>query len=377
MPVEDSIVVPDTTSIAISVEPALNAIQSLLLLAQEKYPSAASDWVIRMAATLTSEQLERNRLVLVGFHYATAPERSWPSFPAYVDHLAALDPEALRDKMLTVYARLRPLSERSDDVEWIHDTPRPLDLQSILRDVGSYLDFLRERFTMSEAAEELEALAYTYVVDPPAMQDLIVSHLREMWDGCLAPEWERMEPMLQDTVRAFRQTDFSGMSRLEAARLITGQAQKLEKEKWQVELEGAKQLIFVPSAHIGQYLGKGRSWTEDIFWVVFGAWTPEEGQLHVSSLDRADIVTRLSALADDTRLRILRLVVEEGELASREIMERLEISQSTASRHLQQLSATGYLSERRCDGAKCYALDADHTREVLRALSSFLLGDSY
>jgi DNA-binding MarR family transcriptional regulator len=55
-------------------------------------------------------------------------------------------------------------------------------------------------------------------------------------------------------------------------------------------------------------------------------------------------------------------------------MERLDLSQSATSRHLKQLSATGYLSERRCNGAKCYALNPERLENTLKAISNFLLG---
>jgi ArsR family transcriptional regulator len=95
--------------------------------------------------------------------------------------------------------------------------------------------------------------------------------------------------------------------------------------------------------------------------------------MHAPDLSRAEIVVRLSALADDNRLRILQLVSEQGELAFQEIMARLTLSQSAASRHLKQLSATGYLSERRCNGAKCYHLDPKRIEGTIQAVSSFLL----
>jgi DNA-binding MarR family transcriptional regulator len=68
----------------------------------------------------------------------------------------------------------------------------------------------------------------------------------------------------------------------------------------------------------------------------------------------------------------LKLVAEAGELRSQDIINRLELSQSAASRHLQQLSATGYLTERRCEGAKCYRLNSERIENTLRAVSAFL-----
>jgi DNA-binding MarR family transcriptional regulator len=62
-------------------------------------------------------------------------------------------------------------------------------------------------------------------------------------------------------------------------------------------------------------------------------------------------------------------------MRSQEIIEQLGISQSAASRHLNQLSATGYLIERRCSGAKCYSLNQERVQDTMRAVEAFLLCD--
>ena len=367
-PAEDFIVMPDIPSITVSLEPAQNALHSLLLLIKAKETSGLGDWIIRTAAALTPEELEMHALVMIGFHYALLPEQTWPSFPAYIDHLAACDPIALRDKMLETYARFRPLS--GEECPEMRDEPVAVDTEAMLASADAYLSFLRERFDKPHMDEEREARAYTYVIDPPAMQELIVTHLRKMWTEHLAPEWKRVEPMLQDAVRAFGQVDFSAMSRLEAARLITGQA--LKEEHWERTLEKAGRVIFVPTAHIGPYLSK--FWAGDNLWIMFGARLPEGVQFDAPDLSRAEIIVRLNALADDNRLRILKLIAEGGEQRSQDIMKRLDLSQSATSRHLKQLSATGYVIERRCNGAKCYVLDPERIKDTLRAVEIFLMG---
>ena len=87
-----------------------------------------------------------------------------------------------------------------------------------------------------------------------------------------------------------------------------------------------------------------------------------------------DLVVRLGALSDNTRLRVLKYIADRVEARAQDIVQALDISQSAASRHLTQLTATGHLSERRCDGAKCYALNPERIEETLPALEAFLLG---
>jgi DNA-binding transcriptional ArsR family regulator len=48
------------------------------------------------------------------------------------------------------------------------------------------------------------------------------------------------------------------------------------------------------------------------------------------------------------------------------------LSQSSASRHLRQLTASGFLSERRRDVAKCYSLNKERIDDTMHALKDFL-----
>ena len=369
MPVQDVIVQPEAEPVVVAVEPAHNAVHSLLMIVEAAHLSGLGEWVVRTAEAMTPEERRQHELVILGFFHAILPGESWPSFPAYLGHLAAANPTDLRDRMLSAYARFAPMTSGSEGGRQ-KDAP-PVDFDAVLESADSYLEFLRARFSADRIDEELETRAYSYVINPPAMQQLIVRHLRTMWDEHLAEEWARVEPMLLDSVRAFEQSDLGKMERREAVEWVTGH--DLEGEHWDKMLEEAERIILVPSAHVGPYKGKYRE--GGTYWLLFGARLPEGSQYYAPDLGRAEIVVRLSALAEDNRLRILQAVAEAGELASQDIMAGLGLSQSAASRHLKQLSATGYLTERRCGGAKCYRLDPKRIEDTLQAVSKFLLGE--
>jgi DNA-binding transcriptional ArsR family regulator len=368
-PVSDIVAPARIDRIMIGPEPAHNCVHSLFLLTMAEQLSGLNDWVVRTFDKLSIDERQRNALVTIGLHYAVVPDRSWSSFPAYVEHLAAMNPVELRDKLLKTYARMPGRGKK--DHFLLDEGSVTLDVDAWLESPEAFLLALRQRFDEPHVHPEIEAEAYTYLIDPPAMQTLIVDHLRKMWEEYLAIEWARKEPILMDAVRAFREADFTQMSNLEAARFITGQP--LEDEGWQAWLERAERLVFVPSPHAGPYLG--RFPTGHVVWVLFGARLPSGTSLPTHELSRAAIIVRLSALTDDTRLQILRMVADSGEVRSQEVIDRLGISQSAASRHLKQLSATGYLAERRCDGGKCYQLSRGGIEETLAAVSRFLLGE--
>ncbi|MBC7870249.1 MAG: winged helix-turn-helix transcriptional regulator, partial [Chitinophagaceae bacterium] len=210
--------------------------------------------------------------------------------------------------------------------------------------------------------------AYPLLIDPPAMQATIVEHLRFMWDEYLQQEWKRVLPMLQDSADAFRQIDFNGQTAIQAARVVTG---RNLSGIWE-DLDRAESVVFVPSAHIGPYVSMFHH--DQQIYVLFGARMPEGVKMRSAALTRSELLVRLSALADDTRLTILELLTERDELCAQDIITLLNLSQSSASRHLRQLTATGYLVERRREVAKCYSLNPDRLSDTILALRTFVRG---
>jgi ArsR family transcriptional regulator len=160
------------------------------------------------------------------------------------------------------------------------------------------------------------------------------------------------------------------MTRPELIDFVTGK--EIVESKWGDELLNAKELVFIPNAHIGPYIRATK--IDENFYIYFGAHMPEGSNVHVPELDRAEIVSRISALADDTRLQILQMIAENGEMRSQEIMEAINLSQPSVSRYLSQLTAAGYLQERRANGAKAYILNEDRIEKTLKAVHAFLLG---
>ncbi len=355
----ETLVRPQAGTIDVSIEPVHNLLHSLILISKAAYLSGLGEWVINTREALTPAELDNHRLVVEGLHYALFPQRHLPSFPAYLDYLEEMDPVALRDRLLDSYF----------DLACMRDEPGPYTTyEEVLRSPESYIDFLIGRFGPDIVDPDLERQAYTYAVNPAAMQILIVSHLRMMWDRFLAAEWDAITPMLTDSTAAFNDTNLKGQSFQETAEFVTGQS--LGDMDWPLIENEYQRLVLIPSAHIGPYLG--RYYEGDSFLIVFGARLPEGAIGYAADLSRNEIVVRLNALADDTRLRILRLIAENGEQRSQDIMSELDLSQSAASRHLKQLSATGYLIERRCEGAKCYSLGDDRLRDTFQAVLAFL-----
>ena len=345
-------------TIDVSLSPTHNVLQSMMLLAKDEDQPGFHGWIARTRAGMTKKELDDHKLALIGFFYAIFPEEGQITFPAYLNQLEKADATALRDKLLNTYAGL-----------WQDKTPE-VDWDEVLASADTYVEFLRTRFDAEHVIVEIERQAYELVIDPPAMQEFLVGHMNRVWEKHFAPEWRRVEPMLKESVRSFRSTDLTGMSRIEAASFVTGQ--DVNEASWCKKLDMVERVVFIPNAHIGPYVHA--SVMDDTLQVVFGARQPEGVKERIPELDRAEIVARLSALADDTRLHILQLVAERGEIRVQDIMELTSLSQPSVSRYLTQLTAAGYLQERREGGAKVYALNKDRIDKTLKAVSAFLSG---
>jgi DNA-binding transcriptional ArsR family regulator len=358
-----------TAALQVALEPAFNGFGSILLIAKDERDPGIHDWVERTRAKMSAEELARHKLVLIGLFYAVSPRKGSSSFPDYLADLEQTPPSVFRQTLLDSYAKIYKEKctpqEKADPVNW----------EEILASSTQYVNFLKIRFGEEHVDEEVETRAYDYVIDPVAMKQLIVGHMRWLWKNHLESEWTRVRPMLEESVRAFKKVDFSDMTRLEAARFITGQ--ELEDTKWADLLEKAKTITFIPNAHIGPYIHKSHdSRSHESLYVYFGARQPDGIGDRIPELDRAEIVAKLSALADETRLHILQLIAEKGEMRSQEIMEAINLSQPSVSRYLSQLTAAGFLQERRANGAKAYILNEDRIEKTLKAVSAFLLGRS-
>jgi hypothetical protein len=220
-------------------------------------------------------------------------------------------------------------------------------------------------------------------------------HLEQLWEAGLASEWQqlthgRMAP-LQVAISVYaqllnpatpgpplsqwarpgpegtRQLD-QGSTAAEAFHEFTGRT--LPPSIW-APPAGVERIVLIPSAHTGRHVS---TWYADGTLRVF--FTPPAQVAYLlrrSQPGHTELLSRVNALADDTRLRILELIAEHDELSSQEVITRLNLTQSTVSRHLKQLQV--YLTERRGEGAnKIYSLNPIQLNVTIRALERLAAG---
>jgi DNA-binding transcriptional ArsR family regulator len=310
--------------VSIAAEPLYNALNSMALLGQVERLPALDVWVVRTAAGLSTEQLHANRLIFGVLIGALLPDRDWPDFPSYLADLAAQAPAALRDRAL-------------QQLEQSEEAP---------------------------ADDPLLAEARALLNDPAALHDLVIGHLHMVWDGGLADEWRHVQPFIQRIPGVVQHKPTADAATIlgNLRTFIAGPAG---------DAAGVEQIICVPSPHVGRYVIQLRQ--QNVLRLFFHGQSNFAVVMRTTPVGRAELLTRLTALADDTRLRILELFANQNELSAQEIMARLDLSQPSVSRHLKQLAP--FLVERRGEGAsKFYRLGSTQVGLTFHTLEQLLAG---
>lgn len=326
-------------------EPVYNALNSLSLLNDvEQAPSIRllssprvndqiklNDWVLRTSAELTSNQRMTNRLIFEVLRGSLPLVQDQQDFPSWLEALGRHDTDVIR--------------------------------ADILRNAGSIEAFLEA----TEPAQRGEAQAL--LADSAALRDVIVAHLRQMWDGRLSDEWRSAQQRIESQVNIFRRRLTPELTAAELLRIFTGRP--LPSGLRNAPLE-ARRIVLVPSPHNDRYV---TTWQSDgTLRLFFGAPPNYPVVMRTSPVGYGELRAGLAPLADETRVHILELLAQHAELSAQELIGKLGISQPSVSRHVKELR--GFLFERRGEGAsKIYSLNALNLDRVVQGLDRLLAGD--
>jgi ArsR family transcriptional regulator len=105
------------------------------------------------------------------------------------------------------------------------------------------------------------------------------------------------------------------------------------------------------------------------------AFTPAPFQISETPSPPELVAKYFRGLGDPTRLRILELLAEEGELSVGALVSRLALPQATVSTHLGCLRWCGFVATRREQRAVIYRIADDRVRAIV-ALGHELLRDN-
>lgn len=342
----------------IALDPVYNNLNSLALVNLAGRRANIGEWPVGAAAAMTPALRRTHQLLFDGLPDLLTPDQDDVEFPAYLKRLAAQRPHDLRERLVgRVFG------------------PEAAPPAGASIDIAAYLARVELLHPGAALDPALRADLKALLDDPPALHDLVVAHLGSMWETALADEWqrERSRPLgLEHQIGVFRQQIVAGAVAAETFRACTGRALPGDLLQPRADVD---RIVLSPSAHNGWHVS---AWYGDgTLRIFFGAPPNYAALLRSSAIGGPELRARLAALADDARLGILALLAQHHELPAQEIIARLDLSQSSVSRHLKQLIAVGYLVERRGSGAnKIYSLGPLSLDGTIRALDQLLAGAS-
>lgn len=213
-------------------------------------------------------------------------------------------------------------------------------------------------------------------LDPFRFHAELLALLDELWERSLREGWAEAEADLEASAAAIAET-LPLLADLPADALVARLTGLEPTEAWVDPLRSAEELIFVPSLHMGRYLTIARE-EGQVLLLFEPAKLRQAGRepilpvpgLHLADL--ADLGGALEGLGDPTRLTILNLLAARGELYGQQIVELVDVHQSTVSRNLALLEKGRLVHVRREGNMKRYRLNPERIHQVCRLLAGAL-----
>jgi DNA-binding transcriptional ArsR family regulator len=347
-------------SIAFAYSPLLEAVLSLHVLTEPKHHPLQHLWV-RKARTLPASL--RRDVARFSFAYRQfVPEFLMPSPAAgYRTFEEELDQLARLDEATAGLGLLRPL--------WDHAGRRSAAL----------LDDERVREHAVARAVELGAdgkLAAQIFESPARLLRRFSTLLVSYWEAAFEAEWRSLEPRLADAVaEAGRRiaTDgvFTYLTGLSPQLLIIPGKREIRRDlphEHTVEIAPDAGLVLVPSAFVWPHvrIHCDAPWPPGI--VYPAPFLVAEAR---AKLPSDDVVHVLRALADETRLKALKLIADRPR-STQELAPLVGISEAGLSKHLRLLARAGVVRARRDGYYVLYSLEKERIAPLSETLLSFL-----
>ncbi len=360
-------------SVCLALEPVSNALNSFSLLNEVERLSGLNSWVTQTALAFTPEQRHTHRLVFEGLRDALTPQMDEPNFPSYLHNVTELNPFLVR-KMV-----IEPLRSRFSRLV-SYATP---DTKRLFGDVDTFLYCVKLVQGEHVFDMELQREVHALLQEPSVLQSIILAHLEFLWKTTFLAEWRRVQSPLRWQVEMFTRSLDENAVVEETFLAFTGRT--LPADSAEIAHKASK-IMLIPSWHTGRHITlwdgipfNGNSdWNGKETLRLFFSTPPnyDVEALNATSIGRNELRARLNALADETRLRIIELLVQHDELSAQDIIASLDLSQSSISRHLKHLTAMGYLYERRGEGAnKTYRLSSFYINRTANALNKLFSSD--
>jgi DNA-binding transcriptional ArsR family regulator len=348
--------------IAFTYSPLLECVLSLHVLFAPKHHALLHDWVRRMR-TLDPNLKRRIEAFAFLFHWHV-PDMLLPG----VEGPQAFESELAR------------LLDHSPEL-LLEEFGRPLYDHGGRHGQGIY-ENAHVRETMLERAQtyggESRRLAEGLLADPVRFARAFVSIVEDYWTSTFATEWERIEPRLSRSLReSKRLLETSGiwsvLGRLPSNCRADPSRHELHIDlphEHTIEISASNPLVLSPSVFVWPHLRVNCDgpWPTALVYA-----TPELTREAQPRIPPEELLRTLRALADDTRLRVLRLIAERPR-TTQELAPLVGLSPAGLSKTLRRLSEAGLVTAHREGYYVVYNLASARVDEVSAALRTFLRG---
>jgi DNA-binding transcriptional ArsR family regulator len=340
--------------------PLLEAVLSLHVLVEPKHHPLQHPWVRRMRKLSPSLKREISDFsfayrVQVPDLLAPSPDQELRSFE---DELAAFG-ELDEDTIALEFSR--PL--------WDHEGRR--DTSHLERpEVREHVAVMARWYG---ADPKLAALVHD---DPPKLRRRFAELVSAYWEAAFAEEWERLEPLLADTVaeagRRIAADGFYSFARSVSLQLRVDE----ERQEFGLDLPhdhripvtSERKLLLVPSVYVWPHVQVNcdEPWPLNVIYPA-----PFLARDASPPLPSTELVQLLRSLGDHTRLRALKLIAEQPR-STQELAPLVGISEAGLSKHLRQLTEAGLLESRREGYYVLYSLVPERIEPLSDSLRRFL-----
>lgn len=339
-------------------------VTSLSLLCLVDAFEGLSDWVYRTAAALSDEfKAELETLAYpIKWCFRRQDSLIWrlsPSHPAHADWSAFL--AHLEGTPAAEFQRVLLLNLAKDAGETV--PPIDPDETWLRRMLGLVGRLEMEKWGQVSSGFLDEEQFSGLVQRPQVLKDRLISLLSRFWNEYYRQDFEARRQALSYSVSYHRRQTYP-RNFGDLFRQVTGRVPSpAVRDYVQEHLAEIERVIFSPCAHLGLYFQITLLYPTMV--VAFNYRTTPAQEAEGSAA--VELFPPLKALADESRLHILSLL-QEGEMYAQQIVEAVDLSQSTISRHLQLLERTEVLNSRQERGMKFYSINRARGRVILDVL---------
>lgn len=281
----------------------------------------------------------------------------------------------LLDLALSVLVVQNP--ERFGPTPWVERVEARLRPETLarIRDLGEQVDLFAIAAELEAGPPRTapDALRSLSAADP-ALADLLLAY----WDG-ISPEVGAAVGLLAESIRreeaALASMDPGAyIARFSDRVSLAGDGESIILH-WgkgmRIPLGDLDRILFIPSAFCPRRLMFYRLGATQIF---FYDPTRDLAPARVEEAPES-LVLGFSALGDMTRLRLLRLIATES-LPAQEMARRLDLNESTVSRHLRLMVEAGLVSRERQDGKYIiYGFQRERIGQLAALVGAYLRGE--